>query len=34
MWRIDLAVDSKSAEDLKSQGITVAETTVDEKNNI
>ena len=31
MWRRDLAVDSKSAEDLKSQGITVAETTVDEK---
>ena len=31
MWRIDLSVDSKSAEDLKSQGIAVAETTVDEK---
>ena len=31
MWRIDLAVDSQSAEDLKGQGITVAETTVDEK---
>ena len=31
MWRIDLAVDSKSAEDFKGQGISVAETTVDEK---
>ena len=31
MWRIVLAVDSQSAEDLKGQGITVAETTVDEK---
>jgi|TARA_R110002051_G_scaffold101519_4_gene172370 hypothetical protein len=31
MWRIDLAVDSQSAEDLKGQGITVSETTVDEK---
>ena len=31
MWRIDLAVDSKDAEDFKGQGISVAETTVDEK---
>ena len=31
LWRIDLAVDSKSAEDFKGQGISVAETTVDEK---
>ena len=33
MWRIDLAVDSKDAEDFKGQGISVAETTIDEKNN-
>ena len=31
MWRIDLAVDSKDAEDFKGQGISVAETTIDEK---
>ena len=31
MWRIDLAVDSKSAEDLKGQGISIGETTIDEK---
>ena len=31
MWRIDLAVDSKDAEDFKGQGISLAETTVDEK---
>jgi hypothetical protein len=31
MWRIDLAVDAKSAEDLKGQGISIGETTIDEK---
>ena len=30
MWRIDLAVDEKSANELKEQGIHVGETTVDE----
>ena len=31
MWRIDLAVDDKSADELKSQGISLGETTIDEK---
>ena len=31
MWRIDLAVDDKSADELKSQGIALGETTVDEQ---
>ena len=30
MWRIDLAVDQKTADDFKGQGISVGETTVDE----
>ena len=36
MWRIDLAVDDKSANELKEQGISLGETTIDEKtiNNI
>ena len=31
MWRIDLAVDDKSADELKSQGISLGETTIDDK---
>jgi hypothetical protein len=31
MWRLDLAVDDKTAEDLKGQGITVGETVIDEQ---
>ena len=31
MWRIDLAVDDKSADELKSQGIGLGETTIDER---
>ena len=31
MWRIDLAVDDKSANELKEQGIALGETTIDEK---
>ena len=31
MWRIDLAVDDKTAEDFRSQGISVGETVVDEQ---
>ena len=30
-WSIDLAVDDKSANDLKEQGIALGETTIDEK---
>jgi hypothetical protein len=31
MWRIDVAVDDKTADELKSQGIPLGETTIDEK---
>ena len=31
MWRLDLAVDDKTEEDLKGQGITVGETVIDEQ---
>ena len=31
MWRIDLAVDDSTAEDFKSQGISVGETVIDEQ---
>ena len=31
MWRIDLAVDDKTAEDFRSQGISVGETVIDEQ---
>ena len=31
MWRIDLAVDDATAEDFKSQGISVGETVIDEQ---
>jgi hypothetical protein len=31
MWRIDVAVDDKTAEDLKSQGIAVGETVIDDQ---
>ena len=31
MWRLDLAVDDKTAEDFKSQGISVGETVIDEQ---
>ena len=31
MWRIDLAVDDKSANELKEQGIALGETTIDDK---
>ena len=31
MWRIDLAVDDATAEDFRSQGISVGETVIDEQ---
>lgn len=31
MWRIDLAVDDATAEDIRSQGISVGETVIDEQ---